>query len=48
VTVRPESDGKMLVRLNAIYNNKPVEEPTVYQNFFATLERSLFVASQEH
>jgi hypothetical protein len=48
VTVRPESNGKMLVRLNAIYNNKPVEEPTVYQNFFATLERSLFVASQEH
>ena len=43
VTVRPESEGRMLIRANAIYNNKPIEDPKVYQNFFATLERSLFV-----
>ena len=48
VTVRPQSDGKMLVRANAIYNNRPVEEPEVYQNFFAALERSLFVGRAEH
>jgi hypothetical protein len=42
VTVRPESEGRMLIRANAIYNNKPIEDPKVYQNFFATLERSLF------
>ncbi|MFO0707734.1 MAG: hypothetical protein U0412_12860 [Nitrospira sp.] len=43
VTVRPEADGRMMIRANAIYNNKPIEDPKVYQNFFATLERSLFV-----
>ncbi|MBH0185155.1 MAG: hypothetical protein HP477_07000 [Nitrospira sp.] len=42
VTVRQESEGKMMIRANAIYNNKPIEDPKVYQNFFATLERSLF------
>ena len=46
VTVRPEGDGRMTIRANAIYNNKPIEDPKVYQNFFATLERSLFVAKQ--
>jgi hypothetical protein len=43
VTVRPQEAGRMLIRINAIYNNKPIEEPKVYQNFFATLERSLFL-----
>jgi hypothetical protein len=42
VTVRPQPGGAMLVRANAIYNNEPVTDPKVYQNFFATLERSLF------
>lgn len=43
VTVRPQADGRVMIRVNAIYNNKPIEDPKVYQNFFATLERSLFV-----
>jgi hypothetical protein len=43
VTVRPQADGRVMIRANAIYNNKPIEDPKVYQNFFATLERSLFV-----
>lgn len=42
VTVRHETEGRMMIRANAIYNNKPIEDPKVYQNFFATLERSLF------
>ncbi len=46
VTVRHEAEGRMMIRANAIYNNKPIEDPKVYQNFFATLERSLFVAKQ--
>lgn len=46
VIVRPESDTRMAVRVNAIYNNKPLEDPKPYQNFFATLERSLFIAKQ--
>jgi hypothetical protein len=43
VTVRDQGGGKMLVRANAIYNNAPITDPKVYQNFFATLERSLFL-----
>jgi hypothetical protein len=42
VTVRHEAEGRMMIRANAIYNNKPIDDPKVYQNFFATLERSLF------
>jgi hypothetical protein len=43
VTVRPQEGQRMLIRVNAIFNNRPVEDPQVYQNFFAALERSLFV-----
>lgn len=43
VTVRPQDDGKTMIRANAIYNNKPIEDPKVYQNFFAAVERSLFI-----
>ena len=46
VTVRQESAGRMTIRANAIYNNRPIEDPKVYQNFFATLERSLFVTRE--
>lgn len=44
VTIRSEADGRTTIRANAIFNNKPIEDPRIYQNFFATLERSLFVA----
>lgn len=44
VTVRPQEGQRMLIRVNAIFNNRPVEDPQVYQNFFAALERSLFAA----
>jgi len=47
VTIRPQADGKMLVRANAIYNRTPVDDPKVYQNFFATLNRSLFINKEE-
>jgi hypothetical protein len=43
VTVRPQQDGRMMIRANAIFNNQPVEDPEPYQNFFAALERSLFI-----
>ena len=46
VTVRPQAEGRMLIRANAIHNNKPIEDPKVYQNFFATLERSLFMTKE--
>ena len=41
--VRPQEGGKMLIRANAIFNNEPITDPKIYQNFFATLERSMFI-----
>jgi hypothetical protein len=35
------------VRANAEFNNQRVDDPLVYQNFFAALGRSLFLAGQE-
>jgi hypothetical protein len=46
VTVRPQANGRMMIRANAIHNNKPIEDPKVYQNFFASLERSLFITKE--
>ena len=46
VTVRQHTAERLAIRANAIYNNKPIEDPKVYQNFFAALERSLFVAQE--
>lgn len=47
VTVRPRDERQMLVRANAEFNNKPVEDPTAYQNFFTALGRSLFLVAQK-
>lgn len=47
VTVRQQADGRMLVRANAIYNHTPIDDPKVYQNFFSTLNRSLFINKEE-
>lgn len=43
VTVRQLNATQLTIRANAIYNNRPIEDPKVYQNFFFTLERSLFI-----
>jgi len=47
VTVREQSGGRMLVRANVIFNHTPINDPKVYQNFFATLDRSLFINKEE-
>jgi hypothetical protein len=39
VTVRQDTKNRLTIRANAIYNNKPLDDPKVYQNFFASLER---------
>ena len=46
VTVRPQGSGKMLIRANAIYNNAPLDDAKAYQNFFASLQRALFLGSE--
>lgn len=46
VSVRPKGEKQMSVRANAQFNIKPVEDPKPYQDFFASLEKSLFLTSQ--
>ncbi len=45
VTVRPRSETQMLVRANAQYNIQAVEDPAPYQQFFAALEKSMFLTA---
>lgn len=47
VTVRPGGETQLLVRANAEYRQEAVEDPTVYQNFFTVLERSVFLTASE-
>ena len=47
VTVRPRGETQLLVRANAQYNQKAVENPLVYQNFFTALEKSIFLTAHE-
>jgi hypothetical protein len=47
VTVRARDERQMLVRANAEFNNKPVEDPAAYQNFFNALGRSIFLAASK-
>ena len=42
VIIKPKGDNQIEIRANAIFNTKPVEDPKVYQNFFTTLQKSLF------
>ena len=46
VTVRQDKGERLTIRANAIYNNKPIDDPKVYQNFFASLERALFLTKE--
>jgi hypothetical protein len=47
VTVRPKGTTQLIVRANAQYQDKAVEEPKPYQDFFAALEKSMFLAAQQ-
>lgn len=45
VSVRPKGNDRMLVRANAQFNISPIEDPKHYQDFFASLEKSLFLTA---
>ena len=47
VTVRPRGATQMLVRANAQFEDRAVEDPLPYQRFFASLERSMFLTAQQ-
>jgi len=45
VSVRPKGTDRMVVRANAQFNITPIEDPKHYQDFFASLEKSLFLTA---
>lgn len=47
VSARPKGNDRMLVRANAQYNLKPIDDPKQYQDFFTSLEKSLFLSAHE-
>ncbi|HCF05679.1 MAG TPA: hypothetical protein DEU72_05525 [Desulfomicrobiaceae bacterium] len=47
VTVRPRGTTQLLVRANAQYNVQPVTDPEPYQQFFAALEKAMFLTAHQ-
>lgn len=45
VTVRPKDATRFLVRASVQYDLRAVEDPAVYQKFFNTLRKSLFLST---
>jgi len=46
-TVRSRGETQLLVRVNAQYGISSVEDPATYQDFFTSLEKSLFLTAQQ-
>jgi hypothetical protein len=47
VIVQPRGNTQLAVRASALYNDKVIEEPLPYQNFFTALEKSLFLTAHQ-
>ena len=47
VTVRPRGETQLLVRGNAQYNLQAVDDPVLYQDFFTSLGKSMFLTAHE-
>ncbi len=47
VTVRPRGKSRLIVRANAQYNIQAVEDPEPYQQFFASLEKAMFLTAHQ-
>jgi hypothetical protein len=47
VTVRPRGETQLLVRANAQYGLKPIYDPQPYQDFFAALQKAMFLTAQQ-
>jgi hypothetical protein len=46
VSVRQKGTTQMVVRANGQLNIQPIEDPKAYQDFFSSLEKSLFLTAQ--
>ena len=47
VTVRDKNDKQIMVRANAQQKLKAIESPEMYQDFFVSLEKAMFLKAQE-
>lgn len=47
VTVRAKGTKQLLVRANAQYKARSVEDPQTYQDFFTTLSKAMFLTDHE-
>ncbi|WP_272700084.1 lipoprotein [Desulfovibrio sp. Fe33] len=45
VNTYPRGTDQMTVRANAQYNIEPISDPIIYQQFFAALEKSMFLTA---
>lgn len=47
VTVREREGKRLAVRANARFNEKPIEDPNAYQDFFVALDKAMFLTLHE-
>ena len=47
VITRARGETQLAVRASALYNDKPIEDPLPYQDFFTALEKSLFLTGHQ-
>jgi hypothetical protein len=47
MTVIVQPRGEKQLSASAIYNNKPIEDPMPYQDFFVALEKGIFLTAQK-
>ena len=47
ITVRPLGEGQLVVRANAQYNLKAVEDPETYQHFFDAFAKAMFLTAHQ-